>query len=50
MEDQLNKDFNLLFDWFEDNKLSIQLVDDKNKQYIILEKEQKGIHQNQTGG
>ena len=35
IEDQLNKDFNSLCDWFVDNKLSIHFGDDKTKSIIF---------------
>ena len=35
IEDQLNKDFNSLCDWFVDNKLSIHFGDDKTKSIVF---------------
>ena len=47
IEIKLNTDFNNLCDWFEDNKLSIHLGEDKTKNNPVLktQKERKGPHQ-----
>ena len=36
IEDQLNKDFNLVCNWFSDNKLSIHFGEEKTKCILSL--------------
>ena len=41
VEEQLNKDFNSLCDWFEDNKLSIHFGEDKTKSILFSKRKKK---------
>ena len=41
VEEQLNKDFNSLCDWFEDNKLSIHFGEDKTKSILFSKRRKK---------
>ena len=38
IEEQLNKDFESIWDWFVDNKLSIRFGDDKTKSILFVSK------------
>ena len=49
IEEQLNKDFNQLCDWFEDNKLSIHLGVDKTKSILFSRRKKKEYIQIKRG-